>query len=137
MKLITATIAGLLLWQTAGAQTTPKAGSTKVRKSAVAGYITDLRGEPMPKVQAFIYLGDSATNSSGYTDSKGYFETNNVLPGTYSLRLFFPANGRRITINDVPVKKLQLTQFRLKTEVPAADSSIAWGDVAPAAPAKK
>ncbi len=137
MRLITATIAGLLLWQTAGAQTTPNAGGTKVRKSAVAGYITNLRGEPMPKVQAFIYLGDSATNSSGYTDSKGYFETNNVLPGTYSLRLFFPSVGRRITIADVPVKKLQLTTFRLKTEIPAADSSIAWGDIAPQAPAKK
>ena len=137
MKPIIAVAACLLIAGAAHAQNTAKpAGSAKVRKNAIAGNISDGRHRPMPKVKAFIYYNDSATNSSGYTDAMGNFETNNVMPGTYNLRLVYPA-GKRLIVNGVPVKKLTVTHIDIATNEPTNDSAVAYTDIAPKPAPKK
>lgn len=111
---------------------TQHAGHARVRKTAIGGTINDKKGHPVPKVQAYIYKGDSATNSSGYTDANGNFETNNVMPGTYDLRLVYPS-AKRIVINGVPVKMHRVTYINLATTEPTADSAISYSDIAPKA----
>ncbi|GAA4465993.1 hypothetical protein GCM10023093_19250 [Nemorincola caseinilytica] len=130
MKPIIAVIACLLIAGASHAQNTAKpAGKAKIRKNAIGGTITDARHRPIPKVQAFIYYNDSATNSSGYTDASGRFETNNVLPGTYNLRLVYPS-AKRLIINGVPVSKLRVTQIDIATSEPTTDSAISYTDIA-------
>lgn len=130
MKLIFALAVSLSVSATSYAQ---NATPSKVRKTAVAGTITDATGNPMPKVQAYIYKGDSATNSSGYTDARGKFETNNVMPGVYDLRLVFP-NSKRVIVNGVPVKMRQITYFKLSANEPVEDSTVSFNDLVPATP---
>lgn len=137
MKLRLAVIACLLVAGTAHAQNAARpAGKAKVRKSAIGGAIYDAKHHPIPKVKAFIYYNDSATNASGYTDASGHFETNNVMPGTYNLRLVYPA-GKRLVVNGIPVKQLKVTQIEIATNEPTADSALAYTDIAPKPAPKK
>lgn len=130
MKPILALVACLFLSGSLFAQNT---GKSTTRKTAVGGLITDLRHNPLPKVQVYIYKGDSATNASGYTNAQGSFETNNVMPGVYDLRIVYPSS-RRIIVSGVPVKMHKVTSFKLAANAPTADSTIAFTDLVPAAP---
>lgn len=132
MKPILALVACLVV---SGSVLAQNAGRSKVRKTAVGGLITDLRYNPLPKVQVYIYKGDSATNASGYTNAQGNFETNNIMPGVYDLRIVYPSS-RRIIVSGVPVKMHKVTTFKLVANDPTADSTIAFTDLVPAA-AKK
>lgn len=133
MKPILALVACLLVSDGLFAQNAAQpVGRSKVRKNAVGGIITDLRNNPLPKVQIYIYKGDSATNASGYTDARGNFETNNVMPGVYDLRVVYPSSTR-IVISGVPVKMHKVTYFKLAANAPTADSTVAFTDLVPAA----
>ena len=136
MKPITIVVASLLISITAHAQTAPKAttragnGAKKVYKNAVGGTIKDLRRLPLPKLQAYLYRNDTLIGS-GYTSSEGTFETSNVPPGTYVLRIVYPATGKRITITGVPVKLKTITPVNLMVNQPVEDSTISYTEIAP------
>jgi hypothetical protein len=130
MKLIFSITACILFSGVLAAQTGNVAAKKKVRKNAIGGTILDARRLAIPKVQAFIYLGETATNSSGFTDADGYFETNQVMDGTYDLRLVYPS-AKRIVVTGIPVKGRRITEVNLITNMPTADSTIAWSDIAP------
>ena len=136
MKPITIVVASLLISVTAHAQTAPKAtarasnGANKIRKNAVGGTIKDLRRLPLPKLQAYLYRNDTLVGS-GYTSSEGAFETSNVPPGTYVLRIVYPATGKRITITGVPVKLKTITPVNLMVNQPVEDSTISYTEIAP------
>ncbi len=142
MKPITIVVASLLISVTAHAQTAPKAttrasnGAKKVYKNAVGGTIKDLRRQPLPKLQAYLYRNDTLVGS-GYTSSEGAFETSNVPPGTYALRIVYPATGKRITITGVPVKLKTITPVNLMVNQPVEDSTISYTEIAPKKEAKK
>jgi len=95
-----------------------------LRKNAVGGYIRDSRYRPIEGVEAFIYLGDSANTiiASGYTDATGYFETNSVPSGKYTIKIVYP-NYKNILVPGVIMKK-GITDITLKCDPPAADTSI-------------
>ena len=142
MKPITIVVASLLISVTAHAQTAPKAtarasnGANKIRKNAVGGTIKDLRRLPLPKLQAYLYRNDTLVGS-GYTSSEGAFETSNVPPGTYVLRIVYPATGKRITITGVPVKLKTITPVNLMVNQPVEDSTISYTEIAPKTEVKK
>jgi len=116
---------------------TKQHGAAKMHKSAIAGVIKDLRRDPVPKIQAYIYKNDSI-KASGYSNAEGYYETNSVLPGVYSLRLVYPQSGRRITVTGVPVKMLKLTVVNYTGAEPVGDSTIGYNELMPGAvPPKK
>ncbi len=127
MKLISTVVACLAISCAVQAQTTTTA-KRKVRKNAIGGTIMDARHKPVPKVQAFVYFGDSAVNASGYTDASGYFETNSVMPGTYDLRIVYP-NANRLIINGVTVKGLKVSRVSIATDMPTTDSTVSYLDV--------
>lgn len=142
MKPITIVVASLLISVAAHAQTAPKAnvragnGANKIRKNAVGGSIKDLRRQPVPKLQAYLYRNDTLIGS-GYTSSEGAFETSNVPPGTYALRIVYPSSGKRITITGVPVKLKTITPVNLMVNQPVEDSTISYNDIAPKKETKK
>jgi hypothetical protein len=142
MKPITIVVASLLISVTAHAQTATKAttrasnGAKKVYKNAVGGTIKDLRRQPLPKLQAYLYRNDTLIGS-GYTSSEGAFETSNVPPGTYALRIVYPATGKRITITGVPVKLKTITPVNLMVNQPVEDSTITYTEIAPKTEVKK
>lgn len=122
---------------TAGPAAAPaRTAPAKVRKTGIAGIVTNRFGEPASKVQAYVYNGDNIM-ASGYADANGRYETNNVLPGTYTLRLVYPKSGRRINIPGVPVKMRQLTVVNYRGMEPVGDSTIAYTDLMPQAPKAK
>ena len=88
-------------------------------KSGVGGYFTDMRKRPIRGVQTFIYLPDSTIGASGFTDSTGYYETNNILPGSYDLKIVYPKTSA----------SLKITFF--KSEPPTADTSFAYSVIEP------
>lgn len=107
----------------------------KVRKTCIGGTVLNEYREPVAKIQAYIYKGDDIM-ASGFSDSRGYYETNNVLPGVYTLRLVYPKSGRRITIPDVPVKMRQVTMVNYRGIEPVGDSTIAYAELMPPPPPK-
>lgn len=107
----------------------------KVRRTAIGGTVLNQFREPVAKIQAYIYNGDNIM-ASGFSDAKGYYETNNVLPGTYTLRLVYPKSGRRINIPGVPVKMHQVTIVNYRGIEPVGDSTIAYTDLMPPPPPK-
>jgi len=106
-------------------------------KSAIGGYFTDMRKHPIKGLQAFIYLPDSTIGASGFTDSTGYYETNNILPGIYDLKLVYPKTGAALMITGVPVVRETITEISFfKNEPPAADTVIPYSAIEPAPIAK-
>lgn len=140
MKLITIVAASILFSITAHAQPASKAtvgsNANKIRKNAVGGIIKDLRRQPVPKLQAYMYRNDTLIGS-GYTTAEGAFETSNVPPGTYALRIVYPTSGKRITITGVPVKLKTITPVNLMVNEPIEDSTISYTDIAPKPEVKK
>ena len=96
-----------------------------LRKNAVGGFIRDAHNHPLEGIQAFIYQADSANTiiASGYTDATGYYETNSVLPGKYTIKIVYPDNNKAIMVPGVVMKK-GITDISLKNDPPAADTSI-------------
>ncbi|MBX2905318.1 MAG: carboxypeptidase regulatory-like domain-containing protein [Taibaiella sp.] len=115
--------------------TASRPAPVKVRKTGIGGTIQNELREPVAKIQAYIYRGDDII-ASGFSDTKGYYETNNVLPGTYTLRLVYPKSGRRITVPGVPVKMKKVTIVNYKGIEPVGDSTIAYTDLMPPPPPK-
>ncbi len=106
------------------------------RKNCVGGYVRTARYMPMEGIQAFIYLGDSANTigASGYTDATGYYETNSVAPGTYSVKFVYP-NNKSIMVSGVTLKR-GITDISLKNDAPTADTGINYLYFAPKPVAK-
>jgi hypothetical protein len=101
-------------------------------KNAIGGYLTDTRKRPIRGVQAFIYLPDSTIGASGFTDSTGYYETNNILPGTYDLKIVYPSTGASLRITGVPVVRETITEISFfKGEIPAADTTFPYSVIEP------
>jgi hypothetical protein len=100
-------------------------------KSAIGGYFTDVRKHPIRGVQAFIYLPDSTIGASGFTDSSGYYETNNIMPGMYTLKIVYPT-AASVTITGVPIVHETITEISFfKTELPATDTIFSYSVIEP------
>ena len=101
-------------------------------KSGVGGYFTDMRKRPIRGVQTFIYLPDSTIGASGFTDSTGYYETNNILPGSYDLKIVYPKTSASLKITGVPIVRETITEISFfKSEPPTADTSFAYSVIEP------
>ncbi len=101
-------------------------------KNAIGGYFTDMRKRPIKGVQAFIYLSDSSIGASGFTDSTGYYETNNILPGTYDLKIVYPNTAGSLRITGVPIIRETITEISFfKGEAPATDTTFRYSVIEP------
>ena len=107
----------------------------KPQPNAVGGYIRDVRSKPMKGVKAFIYMPDSSIAASGYTDSTGFYETNSVAPGKYTVKLVYPSY-KAIVITGVVIKK-GITPINFKANAPEADTTVAFADILPKPADKK
>ena len=103
--------------------------------TAIGGSIRDARYHPLPGVETFIYQADSSIIASGYTDAKGYYETNGVLPGKYDLKIVYPSN-KAVIVKGVPVKS-GVTQLNLNLNPPDADTTLLYTDLVPKVEPKK
>lgn len=109
-----------------------------VKKNAIAGHFTNPKRQPVKGVRAFIYMPDSSIGASGFSDEKGYYETNSVLPGKYDLKLVYPTSKAAIRITGVPIMQGYLTEISYwKADAPAADTVIEYKDIAPKVPEKE
>ncbi len=102
-------------------------------KSGVGGYFTDMRKHPIKGMQAFIYMPDSTIGASGFTDEAGYYETNNILPGTYNLKIVNPNWRTSMTITGVPIVRETITEisfFKLG-DAPYNDTVFAYSAIEP------
>ena len=102
-------------------------------KSGVGGYFTDARKHPIKGMQAFLYLPDSTIGASGFTDEAGYYETNNILPGMYTMKLVNPNWRTSITITGVPIVRETITEisfFKLG-DAPYNDTVFAYSAIEP------
>ncbi len=103
-----------------------------VHKSAIGGYFTDVHKHPIRGVQAFIYLPDSTIGASGFTDSSGYYETNNILPGMYTLKIVYPYPTTAVTITGVPIVRETITEISFfKAERPTTDTIFSYLSIEP------
>ena len=101
-------------------------------KSAIGGYFTDVHKHPIRGVQAFIYMPDSTIGASGFTDSAGYYETNNILPGMYTLKIVYPSPVTAVTITGVPIVRETITEISFfKAEPPTADTIFSYRAIEP------
>ena len=101
-------------------------------KSAVGGYFTDMRKHPIKGLQAFIYLPDSTIGASGFTDSTGYYETNNIAPGMYDIKFVYPGSAFSMMISGVPVVRETITEISFfKGDIPTADTTIPYSAIEP------
>jgi len=112
------------------------AAAAKVRHTAIGGTFLNARHEPVAKIQAYAYMNDSI-RASGYTDAAGKYETSNMMPGVYTLRLVYPKSGRRITVTGIPVKLRNVTMVNYTGIEPVGDSTFTYTELMPQAPAKK
>lgn len=115
----------------------PQNGTARKQRTAIGGTIQNERWEAVPKIQAYIYSNDTI-RASGFSDARGYYETNSVMPGTYTLRLVYPQSGRRITVTNVPVKLRKVTIVNYRGIEPVGDSTLDYAQLMPPmSPAKK
>jgi len=107
-------------------------------KSAIGGYFTDMRREPLKNVKAYVYNVDSTILASGYSDSAGYYETNSILPGMYALKITYPTSRFSVMLTGVPVLAGKITNISmLKAVAPEADTTIAYESISPKPAEKK
>jgi Carboxypeptidase regulatory-like domain len=111
----------------------------KVPRPLVTGTIRDARNHPMPGVETFIYQKDSSIIASGFTDSMGHYETNAVMPGTYTVKVMY-RNAKAMNVPGVVIKGGP-TLLDVKANAPEADTMIPYTTLMPPpekkAPAKK
>lgn len=102
-------------------------------KSAVGGYFTDARKHPIKGMQLFLYLPDSTIGASGFTDDAGYYETNNILPGFYTMKIVNPNWRTSLTITGVPVVRETITEisFFKFADAPYNDTLFAYSAIEP------
>jgi len=101
-------------------------------KNAIGGYFTDMRKRPIRGVQTFIYMPDSTIGASGFTDSTGYYETNNILPGMYDLKIVYPNSSASLRITGVPIIKETITEVSFfKGMPPTADTTFPYSVIEP------
>lgn len=115
------------------ATTTAHASSKKevVRKNNVWGTIKNSRNKPIKGVKAFVYGADSTIKASGFTDSAGRYETNNVPDGSYYMKLVYP-NRRTAVVAGVDVKKGPV-ELNVKIDVPEeVDTILGYKQLMPA-----
>jgi hypothetical protein len=107
-----------------------------LRKNAVGGYVRDARNRPFEGAQAFIYQADSANSiiASGYSDATGYYETNSVLPGKYTIKIVYPSN-KALIVTEVIMKR-GITDISPKMDAPSADSTLPFTIFKPRPPVK-
>ncbi|MES2701205.1 MAG: carboxypeptidase-like regulatory domain-containing protein [Bacteroidota bacterium] len=109
-----------------------------MRKSAIGGRFTTVRKQPVKGIKTFIYMPDSSIISSGYTTATGDYETGNVAPGNYSLKITYPNTKAETWVTGVPVLAGYITEVSfMKSEIPTADTAIEYKDIAPRVPEKK
>jgi len=105
------------------------------KRCAITGVIRDNHNFPIKGVRTFIYQADSTIIASGFTDANGHYETNSVLPGTYSVKVMYPSQAANL-ITGV-VLKPGITPINIKAEAPTADISTPYSDIAPKPVEKK
>jgi len=105
------------------------------KRCAASGTIRDAKNFPLKNVKIFIYAADSSISASGYTDEKGHYETNSVAPGTYDVKIAYPSQ-KAMMITGV-IMKPGFTALNLKANVPEADGSMPYSDIAPKPAEKK
>ena len=99
-----------------------KNGKLKNNGPAIGGIIMDGHRHPIADVHAFIYGKDSSIIASGYTDEKGHYETNAVLPGIYQVKMVYPS-AKEIRISGVVIKK-GITPISITAFEPSADTTL-------------
>jgi Carboxypeptidase regulatory-like domain len=99
------------------------------KRCAIAGTITDMHRFPLKGAEAFIYQPDSSIIASGYADAQGHYETNSVLPGTYTVKIMYP-NQKTCMVTGV-VLKPGITQVNITADEPATDTSMPYADITP------
>jgi hypothetical protein len=101
--------------------------TSNANRTVISGTILDARNHPIEGVQTFVYPPDSSIIASAYTDATGYYETNSVLPGTYSLKIVYPSN-KAIMVTGVVIKR-GMTRVNIKANPPDADTVITYKDL--------
>jgi len=114
--------------QTTQKSSAPKSKSKK-EENAVEGTIKDAHRHPIADVQAFIYAKDSSIIASGYTDATGHFETNAVMPGSYTVKVVYP-DAKIIMVTGVVIKK-GYTPLNISAEPPTADTTLPYTSFMP------
>lgn len=105
--------------------------TARVHKNAIGGTIINTRKQPVARVQTYVYIADTAIVASGYTTADGKYETNSMMPGTYTMKVVSPASKKRIFVTGIPVKQLKITQVNLTLVEPSEDTSIPYVDLLP------
>jgi hypothetical protein len=127
---------GLIVCGAAFGQKPPaRATRNNANRNVAEGFIRDARNHPLADVQAFVYNPDSSIAASGYTDAKGFFETNAVAPGKYDLKIIYPSG--KITMVTGVVIKHGMAMVNITMNEPSADTSIASADIMPKPAEKK
>ena len=98
------------------------------KRCAIAGVIRDNHNFPLKSVRTFIYQADSTIIASGFTNAEGRYETNSLPPGTYTVKIMYPSQVANV-ITDV-ILKPGITPINIKGEIPTADLSTPYADVA-------
>lgn len=109
-----------------------------LKKSAIGGKVTDLHKQPIKGIRTFLYRQDSSIAGSGFTDVTGNYETNNVAPGKYDLKIVYPHTVGSTIVTGVPVMAGYITEVSvLKNEPPATDTVIEYKAIEPKVEEKK
>ncbi len=140
MKLIATLSACLFVFGTSYGQNAPSAKKTGHKaaandnKTMISGSLRDMRNKPIKGIKAFVYKPDSTIVASGFTDGTGHFETNNLMPGTYFVKLIYPTD-KVVLVYGLEVKKS--LELNYKANPPAEDTMLAYDLIMPKPEPKK
>jgi len=96
-------------------------------KCFLAGTISDSSRKPLKGTEIFVYQADSAIVGSGYTDESGYFKTNSLEPGIYSVKIVYVTKTSRV----VTGIRMQpgINMFSISALIPARDVTIPYSEL--------
>lgn len=115
-----------------------KKNAAGFKKNTIGGYFTDARRQPIKGVRTFVYQPDSSIGASGYSDPLGYYEANSIKPGRYDVKVVYPNTKATVTVTNVPIMKEYITEVSLlRMDIPQADTSIYYSEIAPKEVEKK
>jgi hypothetical protein len=106
------------------------------QKGTVSGHVSGPSPYlPMQGLQVFLYAADSSIAGSGVTDAEGYYETNRVHLGPYSVKVVYPTNKTTL-VTGVQLKHADNT-VNIRLVPPMADTIVAYSDLTPVAATKR